>query len=387
MSITPTYEELGQRIRELEKESALRKEAEDSLRESEERYRLVFEHSSDGIAIIRGESHTYVNRQFARIFGYDGPEHVVGKPISVFVHPEDLARVAHFNRWRQEGSLAPSRYECKGIRRDGNLVYLSVSASSTTYRGEPVSLVFLRDITERKLAEDRIHWLTHEMIRVQENERQRISLELHDRVAQDLSIVKILTNQFLHTRDDADSSQAVEDIAKISNALQHAINTVRNLAYDLRPPEIDDLGLVQAIFHYCEDFSDRTALAVDFSSAGLENTTLDSDTEINLYRLIQEGLNNIHKHAEARRATVKLVKAYPNIILRIKDDGKGFDVNARRAVSTHEKRMGLQSMEERVHLLDGKIDIQSSPMRGTKITIRIPSKEETRDTQENPLDR
>jgi signal transduction histidine kinase len=135
------------------------------------------------------------------------------------------------------------------------------------------------------------------------------------------------------------------------------------------------MGLVHAIFQYCEEFSERTGLAIDFASAGLEKAALDSDTEINLYRLIQEGLNNVHKHAEARRATVKLVKAHPNIILRIKDDGKGFDVNARKALSTNEKRMGLQSMEERVHLLGGKIEIQSSPMRGTKIAIRIPSRD------------
>jgi PAS domain S-box-containing protein len=387
MSIKPSYEELEQRVKELEKESALRKEAEESLRESEERYRMVVEHSSDGVAIVMGDSHIYLNRQFARIFGYDRPEEIVGKPISLFVHPDDRERVTRSNYWRQQGGSAPSRYECKGICRDGGEVYLSVSASSTTYRGEPVSLVFLRDITERKVAEDRIHWLTHEMIRVQENERQRISRELHDRVAQDLSMTKIITDRLLQSRKEAELPDVEREIAKISGTLQAAIHTVRNLAYDLRPPMIDDMGLVQAIFHYCEDFSERTALAVDFSSAGLDNIALDSDTEIHLYRLIQEGLNNIHKHAEARRATLRLVKAYPHIILRIKDDGKGFDVNARRAVSTQEKRMGLQSMEERVHLLGGEIDIQSSPMRGTKIAIKIPSKEEARDVQENPLDR
>jgi signal transduction histidine kinase len=147
------------------------------------------------------------------------------------------------------------------------------------------------------------------------------------------------------------------------------------------------MGLVQAIFQYCEEFSERTGLRIDFVSAGMDATGPNPDTEINLYRLVQEGLNNIHKHAEAGRAIVKLVRAFPSIILRIEDDGKGFDVNARRAVSTNEKRMGLQSMEERVHLLGGKIEIQSQPMKGTKIVIRIPSREANRDSQENPVDR
>jgi signal transduction histidine kinase len=150
---------------------------------------------------------------------------------------------------------------------------------------------------------------------------------------------------------------------------------------------LDDMGLVQTIFQYCEEFSERTGLEIEFSCAGLEATELDSDTEINVYRLIQEGLNNIKKHAEARRAAVKLVRAFPNIILRIEDDGRGFDVHARRMASPNEKRMGLQSMEERVHLLQGKMEIQSRPMQGTKIIIRIPSKEAKRDPQENRADR
>jgi signal transduction histidine kinase len=147
------------------------------------------------------------------------------------------------------------------------------------------------------------------------------------------------------------------------------------------------MGLVQTIFQYCEEFSERTGLQIEFSSAGLETVKPDPDTQINVYRLIQEGLNNVKKHAEAHRVTVKLVRAFPNIILRIEDDGKGFDVNARRMASPGEKRMGLQSMEERVHLLQGKMEIQSRPQQGTKITIRIPSKEAKRDPQENRADR
>jgi signal transduction histidine kinase len=143
------------------------------------------------------------------------------------------------------------------------------------------------------------------------------------------------------------------------------------------------MGLIQTLFQYCNEFSERTGLGIEFSSAGLETMKLDSDTEINVYRLIQEGLNNVKKHAEASRVTVKLVRAFPNIILRIEDDGKGFDVDARRMASPREKRMGLQSMEERVHLLQGKMEIHSRLMHGTKIIIRIPSKETHRDPQEN----
>jgi signal transduction histidine kinase len=107
----------------------------------------------------------------------------------------------------------------------------------------------------------------------------------------------------------------------------------------------------------------------------MKDLKLDFDTEINLYRLIQEGLVNIKKHADASNVTVKLVAAFPNIILRIEDNGRGFDVQKRLATITKEKRMGIRSMEQRVKLLQGEMEILSKPMQGTKISIKFPYKD------------
>ena len=106
--------------------------------------------------------------------------------------------------------------------------------------------------------------------------------------------------------------------------------------------------------------------------AGIKDFKHDFDIEINLYRLIQEGLVNIKKHADARNVTVKLVAAFPNIILRIEDNGIGFDMQKRMATLTKEKRMGIRSMEQRAKLLQGEMEIQSRPMEGTKISIKFP---------------
>ena len=102
---------------------------------------------------------------------------------------------------------------------------------------------------------------------------------------------------------------------------------------------------------------------------------LDFNTEINLYRLIQEALNNVKKHAGADRVTIRLVASFPKIILRIEDNGQGFNIEDRYTAAINEKRMGLQNMKERVSLLNGKMAINSRPMGGTKIVIEIPSKE------------
>jgi signal transduction histidine kinase len=99
---------------------------------------------------------------------------------------------------------------------------------------------------------------------------------------------------------------------------------------------------------------------------------LDFNTQINLYRMIQEGLNNIHKHAEAARAVVKLTAAFPHILLRIEDNGKGFDVEKRAREIDSEKRMGLRSLQERTHLLGGVMIVSSKPALGTKILIKLP---------------
>jgi signal transduction histidine kinase len=136
------------------------------------------------------------------------------------------------------------------------------------------------------------------------------------------------------------------------------------------------MGLVETISHLCEDFSEAHALNVHFNVAGMENLRLNSEMEINLYRLIQEGLNNIRKHAEAADAFVKLIAASPNIILRIEDNGRGFDVDRRLEAATNEKRMGLRSMEERTRLLGGEMAVESLPSKGTKILITIPQKNE-----------
>ena len=231
-----------------------------------------------------------------------------------------------------------------------------------------------RDITEQKHAEKQIHTLTHQLIKAQESERQMISRELHDSVAQDLSSMKITCEMLLDNKSEV-SSQVKQKVTEMSEILHRTIMAIRDLSYNLRPPGLDELGLAEVISQYCEDFSKKIGITVDFHSAGIGSLEEDFDTDINLYRILQEGLNNILKHANASYTKVSLVGAFPNIILRIEDNGRGFDVEKTLATMHYKKRMGLRGMKERVHLLNGKMTIQSQPMEGTKIIMKIPYKE------------
>ena len=117
---------------------------------------MAIESSNDGIALIKGDRHIFVNRKFLEIFGYSSLEEVIGSAHNLIVYPDDLEKVVSYNRRRQRGEAAPDRYEFKGLRKDGEIVYIEASVTGTTYQGELISLAFLRDITERKHLEGQL---------------------------------------------------------------------------------------------------------------------------------------------------------------------------------------------------------------------------------------
>ena len=131
-----------------------RKTAEARLQESEERYRTAIEHSNDGVAIIRGKAHQYVNRRFVEMFEYSSPDEIVGKSVLLIIHPDDVEKVSDINRRRSRGEPAPARYEFKAVTRTGKELYVDVSAANIPLGEETGYLVYLRDVTERKHAEE-----------------------------------------------------------------------------------------------------------------------------------------------------------------------------------------------------------------------------------------
>jgi signal transduction histidine kinase len=205
-----------------------------------------------------------------------------------------------------------------------------------------------------------------------------ISRELHDRVAQDLYTLLIGLNTLFDHHPNV-IPEVRKKALELSEILQGTIGAVRDLSYDLRLSGLENMGLIPALSMYCDEFTEKSRLKVDFQPIGMSALNMDFDTEMNLYRLIQEGLNNIRRHAAANQATVKLVGSYPNIILRIEDDGKGFDVAERARTADTEKRMGLRSMAERVRLIQGDMRIRSQPGKGTRIFIKFPYQEKRDD--------
>lgn len=346
------------------------KETKDLLREAEEKYRLVVDNAGEGIMVEQAQMVKFYNPRFAEIFGYKMEEFTSGSLMDI-VYPEDKSMVAEYLVKLITDGHKPVTCDFRIISADGQLKWLSNNAVQINWGGRPASLNFLSDITERKRTEKRIQSLTHELIRAQERERSTIARELHDTTLQDLVALKLKTDMLLFDQEEL-PAKVRQWTKEQSDILQQAITSLRNLAYDLHPAGLKQWGLVKTLDNCCHDFSERNGTNVTFNSSGTQALTIGPEAEINLYRLVQEGLNNIRKHADASNVKISMVADPHEIILTIEDDGKGFDVDEREQASIAEKRLGLRSMKERVSLLGGEIKIESYYGKGTKLLIKVP---------------
>jgi two-component system sensor histidine kinase UhpB len=217
----------------------------------------------------------------------------------------------------------------------------------------------------QKLIEQRVRSLS--IIEAQENERRRISRELHDGLGQLLSAAK-LNFGMIEFAQNQSKEKTNEIIKQVDNIISKAIIEARRIAHDLRPTTLDDFGLIPALRILCQEFAKLTGIKVKFQVSQLMER-IDSKVEIAIYRIIQESFTNISKYAEATEVSLDLYKKDHFVYVRVKDNGKGFDVN-----STNKKTgrgFGLLNMKERAELVGGKIDIISNPGQGTEILLEI----------------
>ena len=255
------------------------KVAMDTLREREETLTAILAASPVGIALVHNRILKWANKTKHHMLGY--PEgSLTGKSARrLYPNDEEYERVGK-ELYSKAKAPGIGKAETHLIKKDGTLIRCFLQASPLDPQDPSKGfIVAAMDISERKQAQEHIYSLSHELMKAQESERQMISRELHDRVAQDLSTLKI----DIDTLSDIESqafANTRQKISELSKNLQQVIMAVRNLSYDLRPPSLDQLGPVQAIFQYCEDFTELTDLKVDCGSAGMEGLRFDFDTEI-----------------------------------------------------------------------------------------------------------
>ena len=217
--------------------------------------------------------------------------------------------------------------------------------------------------------QEHLRRLSHEILSAQEEERRAISRELHDEIGQTLTAIKVKLVT-LNKEATINAADLKKKIASTQRLVQRSMNTVHRFARNLRPPLLDDLGLIPALHSFMKGFTRRTGVRVHFATfAAVEK--LDGDKRTVLYRVAQEALTNVAKHAEASLVKVTIQREQGVVLLEIQDNGKSFEVQS-VLLAKKITRLGLLGMRERVEMVGGRFEIESTPRRGTMVRARIP---------------
>jgi len=354
--------------------------AEEALRESEEKFRHLTERSLTAIAIHQAGEFIYVNPYMAELLGYEVAGLEGLDPLKI-VHPDDHATVVSRIRSCERGEEVPPRHEARFVTADGKTIWGDVLAVEVTYQGRPALYVNAIDITERKQAEEEVRDSREELRRLsahmrsaREEERTSIAREVHDELGQALTALKMDLSWL--SRRLPESDELLSDKTRSMSALiDSTIQKTREITTELRPGLLDDLGLVAAIEWQAEEFERRTEIACDVN-CDPEDMVLGEEVSTALFRIFQETLTNVARHANATSVKASLREEDGRLVLRVKDDGRGI---TKQQISDR-KAFGLLGMRERAHYLGGEVEISGVRGRGTSITVTIPAagREETR---------
>ncbi len=222
--------------------------------------------------------------------------------------------------------------------------------------------------------------LLERLMAVQEQERKRIALELHDQTGQPLTSLIITLGLLAKATSLEESKAHIQDLRSLASRI---LQDVHDLALELRPSVLDDLGLLPALRHLHKEYEDQFRLPVDLQVLGLDGERLPPEVETALYRIVQEALTNVARHADASSVSVLLEKRSTSVRLIVEDDGCGFDITSKMGIDFPD-RLGLYGMRERASLLGGTLTIESSSEMGTAIYVQIPLDSNRKDYGQNP---
>jgi PAS domain S-box-containing protein len=351
-----------------------RKQAEAALRKSEENFRNLSENTADGILIVAPDGrHIYGNRHACDLLRYSPEEMLQTSQI-------DLADSAAYPQLQQRlqdrlaGRPGPTMYETVVRRKDGTSFPADITATRTVWQDQTCDLVLFRDITEHKQAQEaiksqnqRIQEVSRQLVEVQERERHLLASELHDDLGQSLTSLKLMLELASSTRTTNKQQEVMGDARELVSEL---MGKVRNLSLDLRPAMLDDFGLFAALRWLFERFHGQTGISIQCNYNLTSNQRFPPPVETAAFRIVQESLTNIARHAGVQEAQVN-IEIGKTLSIGIADTGTGFDF-AHDNVQMTADSGGLSGMQERARLLGGQLQIYSEKGSGTRVVAEIP---------------
>jgi two-component system, NarL family, sensor histidine kinase UhpB len=354
-------------MRDASNESAL----EQQLAALERRMRAVFELSPSAIWICDDDVLVYANRAAARLFALDSAEALIGRRLWALLDSESHAVLRDELERTLGGQTVGAIVTSRLTRPDGERREIEIALAALPDHGQRSVQMVVNDITERQreaadLRRSRraLRELSASVVEAREEERRRIARELHDELGQRLTALKIdLTTLAAQARLPADDAR----VAGMQATLDDTLASVRRIASDLRPLMLDDLGLNAAIEWLARDTSRRIGIPVH-ARLPVAEPALDPRVATALYRMVQEALTNVTRHAHARSVDVTLSSENGELVLTVADDGVGLSDEALQRAGS----FGLLGLHERARMLGGQIDIGARPGGGTTLTVRLP---------------
>ncbi len=342
-------------------ELVARQQAEGALREAEARYHSVFDAASDGLLVLDQSGRIVeANHAAGKLYGCD-PSKLEGRTLQELFGPAHRPNLTLL--LNKLSRYSDARIDATVVTASGTTIDVEARGTSFRYQDKQRLLAVVSDVTERKRAQERHALLSRKALLAQEDERARVSRDLHDELGQLLTAARFELGMLQRTPANQTSLATAIDI------VEKAAVELRRICKGLRPPLLDDLGIGPAIEFLLNEFEERSKIACNLEiTLSDQGKTLPKDTALAVYRIIQEALNNVSRHAEAQRVSVSLVEEMSEVRLSVYDDGKGFEMSRLNA----SEGSGIVGMQERAQIVGGHLRVRSLPDEGCRVELTVP---------------
>lgn len=339
---------------------------------TEQNYRYLFDNASDAMWVQDMKGNIVdANMACEKLTGFTREE-LLSKNVKEFVTGEFLEMAREVRRKLLSGETIVQPYEQRLFRKDGTTGIMKMATSLVIIDGGAKGFQHVaRDVTEEKRMQENMRFYVQQITRAQEDERKRVARELHDESSPPLLLLIQRLDAIASSQKPRLPQRFKVDLEDIRTQAIEALEGLRRYAQDLRPRILDDLGLVPALEWMAENLVKDYGIDTKVEVAGDEKD-LSDESQLLLFRIAQEALSNIRRHANASRAWIRMEFHDDKLFLIVEDNGKGFEIPQRIGDLAGVGKLGLAGMQERSRLLGANLEIQSAPAKGTTITVEVP---------------